>query len=372
MNKKLQSQIHLLNLQTVVDKDEAEFCDVKKHLASPLPAARKIQLVLNFIRSSENTALAQTLAHDCKSLFVDATPYQTELFATFEERVEGFSEFTKSLPPDRQGFLSEMKKFWAKYPIDQQLASVERAEANCMSEEHIVSAITAAVESSTPFSLVRMGDGEGRFVGGGLHGHLGKEASSIAKRIWFWNSTYPHASFWTLLDKAYLNADVVGYNPPYRLRLALRNSSIGYTGVVLGNNFILDNFDTETGFKLARNWVLASLGKEFFVKLISRVRRVGFIGPHGSIGKCLLEMGAWRVDTLFIPSDNIVPNLVTVPHYPDFFNHTVSEIRRGVSGLWLVSAGALGKIFCDEIKRAGGIALDIGSLSDQWMGLSTR
>jgi len=36
--------------------------------------------------------------------------------------------------------------------------------------------------------------------------------------------------------------------------------------------------------------------------------------------------------------------------------------------LFLVGAGFLGKIYCDLIKRHGGIALDVGSMMDRWAG----
>jgi len=38
----------------------------------------------------------------------------------------------------------------------------------------------------------------------------------------------------------------------------------------------------------------------------------------------------------------------------------------------LVGAGYLGKWIVHQAKAAGGIALDIGSIADYWMGLKTR
>ena len=40
--------------------------------------------------------------------------------------------------------------------------------------------------------------------------------------------------------------------------------------------------------------------------------------------------------------------------------------------VFLVGAGFLGKIYCQTIKNLGGIALDIGSAADYWMGYQTR
>jgi hypothetical protein len=39
---------------------------------------------------------------------------------------------------------------------------------------------------------------------------------------------------------------------------------------------------------------------------------------------------------------------------------------------FLVGAGVLGKIYCDEIKARGGVALDIGSILDSWANIPSR
>ena len=36
--------------------------------------------------------------------------------------------------------------------------------------------------------------------------------------------------------------------------------------------------------------------------------------------------------------------------------------------IFLVAAGLLGKVYCARIHELGGIAIDIGSLADGWMG----
>jgi hypothetical protein len=38
----------------------------------------------------------------------------------------------------------------------------------------------------------------------------------------------------------------------------------------------------------------------------------------------------------------------------------------------LVAAGILGKIYCDVIRAAGGVAVDIGHVADLWAGRETR
>jgi thioredoxin-like negative regulator of GroEL len=58
--------------------------------------------------------------------------------------------------------------------------------------------------------------------------------------------------------------------------------------------------------------------------------------------------------------------------YPDVFDRIESELAPLKGELVLVAAGFLGKFFCDTVRARGGIALDIGSVADLWMGFVTR
>lgn len=61
------------------------------------------------------------------------------------------------------------------------------------------------------------------------------------------------------------------------------------------------------------------------------------------------------------------------PHYPGFAHAVVAGIRVPYPGaLFLVGAGFCGKLYADAIRRAGGIAIDVGSLMDYWAGRFTR
>ena len=57
-------------------------------------------------------------------------------------------------------------------------------------------------------------------------------------------------------------------------------------------------------------------------------------------------------------------------HYPDGFD----ELRRTLTvpfpgAVFLVGAGAFGKVYCQWIKERGGIAIDIGSMFDSWANI---
>jgi hypothetical protein len=40
--------------------------------------------------------------------------------------------------------------------------------------------------------------------------------------------------------------------------------------------------------------------------------------------------------------------------------------------LFLVSAGVLGKIYCEQIRKLGGRSFDLGALADAFCGYNTR
>jgi hypothetical protein len=54
------------------------------------------------------------------------------------------------------------------------------------------------------------------------------------------------------------------------------------------------------------------------------------------------------------------------------FSRIMHEIAPAAGELVLVAAGFLGKLVCERVRALGGIALDIGSAADYWMGFQTR
>ena len=65
-----------------------------------------------------------------------------------------------------------------------------------------------------------------------------------------------------------------------------------------------------------------------------------------------------------------VPGNVETIHYPDGYRELYEKLEVPFPGaLFLVGAGAFGKIYCHWIKQRGGVAIDIGSICDSWAGI---
>ena len=65
-----------------------------------------------------------------------------------------------------------------------------------------------------------------------------------------------------------------------------------------------------------------------------------------------------------------VPGTVETIHYPDGYRELYETLEVPFPGaLFLVGAGAFGKIYCHWIKQRGGVAIDVGSICDSWAGV---
>ena len=62
------------------------------------------------------------------------------------------------------------------------------------------------------------------------------------------------------------------------------------------------------------------------------------------------------------------------PHFPDLYNEIIRWLNSfDVKGkVFFIGAGGLAKIYCNIVKQKGGIAIDIGALFDAWAGVLSR
>jgi hypothetical protein len=261
------------------------------------------------------------------------------------------------------------------YNSSHQIADALMTSTRFLEAPVIAERLHRALSNKIGFSVVRVGDGEGRFMPGlAQYPEIQSDSVKVAQRIWFWNSRYfPNTEFFERFRHAYLQADIVGINPPLRLRVE-RGNCLGYVGVTNGNRFIRDNLQS-SAYDLSYNWINVLLCQNDILKnLIIRADNVSIISPHAEYPSSLF-FGKKHVRYLRIPSENhelVKGNSVSEPHYPDVFNKMIEEIRSIPQGLVLVAGGIFGKIYCHEVKKAGSVAIDLGSVVDQWVGLKTR
>ena len=160
--------------------------------------------------------------------------------------------------------INEFSTFVAEHPVADEYAEAESwlAGDHGISLSDAEELIVSAINNRRPFSFIRMGDGEGRWMFEfDADSALAAHSNKTARNVWFWNSrTFPPEEFWNELRKSYLDADLVGINPGFRIRFEASQSEhsdvhvLGYVGVILGNQYIFQKKTSPAAWRAIPNW----------------------------------------------------------------------------------------------------------------------
>lgn len=291
------------------------------------------------------------------------------------------------------GFLHEFPEHRAL-----QLAAQVETGGRYLSPEAVERRIRTAIVDGAPLSLIRLGDGEGAWLpvseADEARYRLIHETNRRAMLgIWFGgDAAYGSPSFLATqrgLQASVARADVVGV--PFGLRLAHEYRIGSLRGVTACVN-ILRRLEQPglTGAHTAfcsQDIHLDLHQRGGFARLLRLPVPVGVVSCHPDLGLRLARLHGARVTRmLVVPEEQGFAGVdaglssitgvsgMTEPHFP-FAYHRLREALRTQAGqarLWLVAAGYLGKLYCDVLREAGAVALDIGSIVDGWCGAVTR
>jgi hypothetical protein len=123
---------------------------------------------------------------------------------------------------------------------------------------------------------------------------------------------------------------------------------------------------------------LALQCRGYLAKLLGNATRVTFICGRDVQARVLEHFPHLDLDQITVPTERSFRLAEDAarhpePHYPDAFERVMARIApEGPQHLFLVGAGFFGNIYCAEVKRRGGFALDIGSVFDYWAHVPTR
>jgi tetratricopeptide (TPR) repeat protein len=111
-----------------------------------------------------------------------------------------------------------------------------------------------------------------------------------------------------------------------------------------------------------------------FERLLKDRDFVGVISGRDVTPYLTQQLGVRRVVWHATPGQARHDGLGPKPHYPARFDEIYAELEVPRPGaIYLVGAGIVGKVYCAEIKRRGGVAIDIGAIADVWAGrMDTR
>lgn len=257
-----------------------------------------------------------------------------------------------------------------------------------LATEHIYSRLEEAIRARRPLSLIRLGDGEARFLAffdaKARKLISDQEAECILDlhwQNWFGEplGSVAEVELRALAQSfraALISADILGITTAARHEQDTIHR--GYLGVLESVIDTLKIVHPEV------TWIdaLANIGlhglSPFYGRLLSNLGFLGVISPHPGLGVRLARYhGVMSVDEYVVPGEGRLPEAARVRaigrHFPDRYLELNSELKVPQQGaVFLVAAGLLGKIYCHRIRLLGGIAIDVGSVVDAWMGFATR
>lgn len=301
------------------------------------------------------------------------------------------------MQPVRHFDFAELERFAARY--DQRVMEgwledlLARHGAHAFAvpgyEPLLVQRIRAVIEAGQPASCLRLGDGEGNFLGAcdgefrNLQRLSAQKAAEMHLGHWLPGSALETLSRATY--EAVQNADVIGVPCGGRIQRLYRNLQNrkrgskfdirGACGTINALRYAHKALSSATPDRVITNcWFHRDL-LPFYKELLRGSSKLGLIGCYPELSDRL--RAAFGTESVtFFPIPNQVSNTGKRPspaHYPDVFETVMRSLANMEKGqLVLVAAGVLGKIYCNRVKECGGIALDIGSVADVWMGQRAR
>jgi hypothetical protein len=249
---------------------------------------------------------------------------------------------------------------------------------------HVAFRIERCVAEGRPASFIRLGDAEGNLLALSLDDFpaLANHCASALSCLYFGRPdalALAAPEVLPPLQTAVKNADVVGFPGPFGGPILLQQAVDTYVRPIQGllsvQRYLRRNAKT---LKLAAK-VGAPAGFHRGLlphyRALIRGRRIGIVTCRSELAEALEKrMGAAAVDLRSVPQQAILSDPeADTGHWPTRYRQLTAELRDIEPGmLWLVAAGTFGKVYCEVIREAGGVALDIGHIADVWAGIRSR
>jgi tetratricopeptide (TPR) repeat protein len=268
------------------------------------------------------------------------------------------------------------------------LFDTDVSRAQC---EGFVALVRERLAHGTPFSFIRLGDGESNALGypAPLTDFFEKDAAE-RETIW-WGASLsrePRALLAHHVAAAIHGADALGIPTLARILRDVRldvPQELSATRAGRGIVAVMDALTQPTHFCAYAEGILTSAHlhqdlerRRLYPALLMPGDEAVVVSCHPRLAQLLRErFGLNVVRHILIPPRHHSRDAFEVNDLsgamPGHLDRVLVEMEDAPKGrLVLVGAGYAGKIVIAETKRRGGIALDLGSIFDHWMGARTR
>ena len=253
----------------------------------------------------------------------------------------------------------------------------------------VAATIQSAIEDRRPFSLVRLGDGEGAFATidqedearyPRLYGSHRREWCRLLYGTDFDPAFTGYTAVVGTLMSVACEADIVGI--PYQSWVDHEYAISSIRGVPclmnIHRNFLRSQ-DPAGPIVCAQNIHTEFHRQNLIEPLLRMTKDIGLISCLPDLPMLLRSrFGLESVELFKIPGERYSQTLLSGEalageHFPFVYWEIVRRLSQPHNGrVFLIAAGTLAKFYAAVIKRHGGIALDIGSLVDGWMKIASR
>lgn len=231
---------------------------------------------------------------------------------------------------------------------------------------HILNELDEAINTKTPFSLMRLGDGGLKYIHAVMFNDI-KQLNEISEKEGIpINSVDYILDLWktsaNLCD--YIDSSQVYYTDYFWPRVRKNRQQMSKETISKMKGWLklyrLAGFTNEKFCNPEINFLSCLDIYERGLLEIIKDKKVCCITSHDS-SKIQKILSKYNIDVLQVANQ-------TGDQFKISFNNVVRDIDKRVKDydIWLIAAGELGRIYTGLIKFYGGIAFDIGSLIDYW------
>jgi hypothetical protein len=247
--------------------------------------------------------------------------------------------------------------------------------------------IVARIETATPSSVIRIGDGEGFFLPPAPRvAHRMAEDRVGIQSIW-WGAARMDAARQEGILRDFMAAlhaaGMIGIMP-YRWFADSLHRDADETrydrGTFNALHHVFGNLPDTNGLGAAltsTNFPLDLHNWGLWPAILRAAGSVSVVSCHDLAAALQARFGVHVRQAIRIPGEYRFQSAMAGAADPqasllDQHGEVCDSLSPRLGELYLIAAGFLGKIHCDIVRARGGIAIDIGSLADYWMGFSTR
>jgi hypothetical protein len=381
------------------DRDVYDWAEYTFQLALKVPHARGMALFESAVVSSRRGRVPEAI--DRLTQLEAEHPlnaYQQRTFAHQLGRAGDFREASRrlqlayELEPGSERECVALRQFFdylQRFPYEEAVARCQALLSTfpLRSTREVADDVAAALREGRPYAMIRINDGEGSIT----HLSIDDEAdfSSLYARarggfhkLWFGDERRLYDPDWLEIEKEYNDVipgcDCLGANVVEHLKVRYRTGDVqnvpSLFNIVRKLEQLRDTGRAE-GITLTdpviHHFLLLDGELE---RLLRSQSRIGLVSCHAGLPDLLRErFGLSEVMLHKTPGEAAITGGVDPEPFPAWHHRIKAELAGAQPGvLYLVAAGITGKKYCQLIKQAGGVAVDIGSVADIWTRAPTR